>query len=394
MKFSLSVAALSLLASASTALAGLEDAKYSTVLNSGNIDSTLASQSEGTLVAFFAPWCGHCKNLEPVWTKVAQAFEGDDRCKVAHFNADEPANKPVAQKYGVSGYPTLKFIQPASKGGAVEDYRGARSEEALLAFLNEKCGTHKLPGGLLGDLAGRIPSLDSLASLYLHPTATRPDLLASASSIASSLTDSSSSLVSYYLKVFNKFADASGEQLEEAKQWVEKERARLGKLAGKKGQVAVKKLEEARMKQNILAAFTSVSASASSLSSVASATASSAVSVASASGSSAASVASASGSSAASAVSASGSSVVSAATAAASDAASTVSASGSSVVSAASAAATDAASTVSAGVEDAQASASSMASQASQSAGSVYGEASGTVSSVVEKATARVREEL
>ncbi|GAA5884211.1 hypothetical protein JCM6882_002181 [Rhodosporidiobolus microsporus] len=364
MKLSLSLAALSLLAIPGV-LGGLEDAQYSSVLHAGNIDSALAAQEEGTLVAFFAPWCGHCKNLEPVWTKVAQAFEGDDRCKVAHFNADEPANKPVAQKYGVSGYPTLKFIKPASRGGAIEDYRGPRTEEGLLAFLNEHCGTHKLPGGLLGDLAGRIPSLDTLASLYLTPTATRPALLSSASALASSLTDSSSSLASYYLKLFNKWADIaadeSGEKVQEAREWIEKERTRLGKIAGKKGQVAVKKLEEARMKQNILAAFASASASASSLSSAASATVSSASSLAAASGSS--------------------------------------------VLSAGSAAATDA-----------QASAASLASEASKSAGSaygqatesaesaygeavetaesVYGEASSTVSSVVEKATGRVKEEL
>ncbi|BGP19416.1 hypothetical protein JCM10213v2_007505 [Rhodosporidiobolus nylandii] len=65
---------------------------------------------------------------------------------------------------------------PPSKGGAAENYSGPRTEQALLDFLNEKCGTHKLPGGLLGDLAGRIPSLDTLASLYLAPTATRPAL--------------------------------------------------------------------------------------------------------------------------------------------------------------------------------------------------------------------------
>jgi hypothetical protein len=104
-------------------------------------------------------------------------------------------------------------------------------------------------------VAGRIPSLDSLASLYLHPTATRPALLSSASALASSLTDSSSSLASYYIKIFTKYQDLAEDSVEDAKAWVENERVRLGKIASKKGQVAAKKIDEARMKQNVRSLF-------------------------------------------------------------------------------------------------------------------------------------------
>ncbi|BGP20704.1 hypothetical protein JCM10213v2_008867 [Rhodosporidiobolus nylandii] len=408
----LSLAVLGLLA-APGVLAGLEDAKYSTALTANNFEKS---------------------NLEPVWTKVAEAFDGDERCKVAHLDADSSAAKPLASKYGVSGYPTIKLIHPPSKGGAAVNYSGPRTEQALLDFLNEKCGTHKLPGGLLGDLAGRIPSLDTLASLYLAPTATRPALLSSASALASSLGDSSSSLASYYLKLFTKWSDLSADSVEDAKAWIEKERTRLGKIASKKGSVAVKKIEEARMKQNILAAFAEASASASSLSSVASATASSASSVVSASASSLSSVASKSGSSVVDAAQATASSVYGQATegydaaaASASSAASHASASGSSVVSGAQATAQSAynagSASASSAASAAQASASSAASQASKSAqsvydaaaaagaqatdaagsaydgakssaGSAYGEASETVSSVVGQATGHVKGEL
>ncbi|GAA5982909.1 hypothetical protein JCM10908_006828 [Rhodotorula pacifica] len=308
----LSSTALALLAAVPAVLAGLEDAKYSTVLSAKNFDGVIASQSEGTLVAFFAPWCGHCKSLEPVWTKIASAFDGDDRCKVAHLDADDSAARPLASKYGVSGFPTIKFIQPPSKGGKVEAYQGPRTEEAFLEFLNEKCGTHKQPGGILSDLAGRIPSLDSLASLYLVPTATRPDLLSSASALASSLSSTTSEgedspLAAYYVKIMAKLDDLGG--VEEAKAWIEKERVRLGKLAARKGSVTAKKIDEARMKSNILAAFaSSASASVSSAASVASATVSSAASIASASASSASSVLSSSASSAGSVIASSASS--------------------------------------------------------------------------------------
>ncbi|GAA5931109.1 hypothetical protein JCM1841_000014 [Sporobolomyces salmonicolor] len=334
MKLSLTLpAALALLPS--LAYAGLEDAKYSTVLTPQNFDNVIASQSEGTLVAFFAPWCGHCKNLEPVWSKIAEAFDGDDRCKVAHLNADESAAKPLASKYGVSGFPTIKFIAPPSKGGKVETYQSARSEEAFLEYLNKQCGTNKGPGGVLSDLAGRIPSLDTLASVYLTPSATRPALLSSASALASSLTDSSSSLATYYLKLMTKWAGASGAQLEDARAWIAKESERLGKLAGRKGKVAVKQLEEARMKQNVLAAFASAASAASSASTAAS-----------------------------------------------------------SAVSSAATAAETLASSASFAAGQATESAKTLAGDATASAKSAAGEASKTLESVVEKATGRVKEEL
>lgn len=84
----------------------------------------------------------------------------------------------------------------------------------------------------------------------MAPTTTRPaaDILASASALASSLTDQSSSLAAYYLKVMTKWSTST---LEETQTWLEKEQARLGKLASRKGAIAGKKLDELRMKQNV-----------------------------------------------------------------------------------------------------------------------------------------------
>ncbi|GAA6061526.1 hypothetical protein JCM10212_004516 [Sporobolomyces blumeae] len=279
MKFYLTLAtALSLLG---TVKAGLEDAKYSTVLTPSNFDNVIASQTEGTLVAFFAPWCGHCKNLEPVWTKIAEAFDGDDRCKVAHFNADDATARPISSKYGVQGFPTLKFLAPPSKGGQVDTYNGARSEEAFLEYLNEKCGTEKGKGGVLSNLAGRIPSLDNLAALYLSPSATRPALLASASALSSSLTTRASQMSAYYLKLMTKWAELAEDNVDDAKRWIEGESKRLEKLASRKGKVQVSKLEEAKMKQNILSVFASATSLVSSASSTASVVATDAASSAS-----------------------------------------------------------------------------------------------------------------
>ncbi|KAM0789802.1 hypothetical protein ACM66B_006654 [Microbotryomycetes sp. NB124-2] len=248
---------LGLLALATTVFAGLEDAQHSIPLTPANFHSTINSAGKGTLVAFFAPWCGHCKSMATAYDAVAKAFEGDDRCKVAHLNADDPEGRPLAQQYEVRGYPTIKFLPPG--GQAPIDYSGARSEAAFLEFLNDKCGTNRVPGGGLNEFAGRIPSLDSIASAFMNPTATRPTLVESASAVASSLSDKSSSLASYYIKVMTKFATSS---LEEAQAWIDKETTRLGKVMSNKGAIAGAKLDELKMKQNILSAFKYVEKSA------------------------------------------------------------------------------------------------------------------------------------
>jgi len=88
------------------------------------------------------------------------------------MDADAGHNKPVAQMYGVSSYPTIKFF---GKGKENKEnpiaYNGGRSEQAFVDFLNEKCGTQRAVGGGLNDLAGRIPSLDELAQKFIDAAA-------------------------------------------------------------------------------------------------------------------------------------------------------------------------------------------------------------------------------
>lgn len=44
-------------------------------------------------------------------------------------------------RYGVSGYPTLKFFPKGNKAG--EDYDGGRDVDDFVNFINEKCGTSR-----------------------------------------------------------------------------------------------------------------------------------------------------------------------------------------------------------------------------------------------------------
>ncbi len=44
-------------------------------LTDKNFDDLVIKSNELWLVEFFAPWCGHCKNLAPEWEKAAKCFE-------------------------------------------------------------------------------------------------------------------------------------------------------------------------------------------------------------------------------------------------------------------------------------------------------------------------------
>lgn len=66
------------------------------------------------LVEYYASWCGHCKSLAPVYEKVGAAFAGDARVSVIKIDTDK--NRAVGEKYGISGFPTLK-VRAGRAGG-------------------------------------------------------------------------------------------------------------------------------------------------------------------------------------------------------------------------------------------------------------------------------------
>ena len=64
--------------------------------------------SRNILVEFYAPWCGHCKNLAPEWEIAGNTFDENDDITIAALDATTAQN--LAEKYGVQGYPTIKFF--------------------------------------------------------------------------------------------------------------------------------------------------------------------------------------------------------------------------------------------------------------------------------------------
>ncbi|KAJ6710573.1 PROTEIN DISULFIDE-ISOMERASE C17H9.14C-RELATED [Salix koriyanagi] len=133
------------------------------VNNEGGLNVKIAAVPSNVLVEFYAPWCGHCKNLAPTYEKVAAAFKSEKDVVVANLDADK--YKDLAEKYGVSGFPTLKFFPKGNKAG--EDYDGGRDLDDFVAFINEKSGTSRDGKGQLTSKAGTVESLDALVKEFV-----------------------------------------------------------------------------------------------------------------------------------------------------------------------------------------------------------------------------------
>jgi protein disulfide-isomerase A6 len=111
-------------------------------LDSRNYDSLIAKSNHTSIVEFYAPWCGHCKNLQPAYEKAAKTLKG--LAKVAAVNCDEESNKQFCGSMGVQGFPTLKIVRPGKKPGrpAVEDYQGPRTAKGIVDAVSEKIPNH------------------------------------------------------------------------------------------------------------------------------------------------------------------------------------------------------------------------------------------------------------
>jgi protein disulfide-isomerase A6 len=59
------------------------------LLNSSNFNKEVVNSGDLYMVEFYAPWCGHCKNLVPEWEKAAKALKGIVKIGAVDADADK-----------------------------------------------------------------------------------------------------------------------------------------------------------------------------------------------------------------------------------------------------------------------------------------------------------------
>eukprot|EP00055_Hartaetosiga_balthica_P005297 m.15350 g.15350 ORF g.15350 m.15350 type:complete len:454 (-) comp4461_c0_seq1:22-1383(-) len=105
-------------------------------LSESDFRSQVLGSNDVWMVAFVAPWCGHCQRLKPEWKKAASEFSGE----VKFGQVDATQNQQLASEYGVKGYPTIKVFIP---GGQVESYESGRDAASIVQFAKSKAQSNR-----------------------------------------------------------------------------------------------------------------------------------------------------------------------------------------------------------------------------------------------------------
>jgi protein disulfide-isomerase-like protein len=215
-----------------------KEVTFVTVLGDSDFDKIALDPTKDVLVEFYAPWCGHCKSLAPTYEKLAKAYAAEKGVVIANVDADDAANKGLASRFGVSGFPTIKFFPKDNKAG--EEYSGGRDLEDFVTFINSKAGTQRASNGDLNDKAGTDEELNELAKKFF----------AGDGSVASAITERAKALgteaAQNYVKAVEKID-------EKGSSYIATELARLNKILS--GSVAANRRDGMVMRRNVLQQF-------------------------------------------------------------------------------------------------------------------------------------------
>merc|ERR1712226_664868 len=94
---------------------------------------------------FYAPWCGHCKKLEPIWKHVDQTLTGKYPIRVGRIDCTRFTT--VATEFAIRGFPTILFI----KGDRVFEYEGDRTRDDIVNFALRVMGPAVTQLNTIGD---------------------------------------------------------------------------------------------------------------------------------------------------------------------------------------------------------------------------------------------------
>ena len=112
-------------------------------LNINDMENRVFSKNnENWFIKFYAPWCGHCKNMKEGWDKASMNNSIKKNIYFGSFNLDNDDNKKYLfdkknkqDGLEIQGFPTLKLF---TNGNYISDFNGERNEKSYIDFLKKE----------------------------------------------------------------------------------------------------------------------------------------------------------------------------------------------------------------------------------------------------------------
>jgi protein disulfide-isomerase A1 len=98
-------------------------------------DDFVLNGGKFVLVEGYAPWCGHCKSLEPIYKELAEYYLPlSDKLVIGKM--DGTTNEHA--KFPVKGFPTIRLFKPGQSNYV--EYEGGRTLNDFISFIKKETG--------------------------------------------------------------------------------------------------------------------------------------------------------------------------------------------------------------------------------------------------------------
>jgi len=104
------------------------------ILVGDNFKQTVLDKEKDVFVDLFAPWCGHCIKLNPIWKNLYQELRHVPTLTIAKMSMTENEQ----DLYPIQGYPTILLFRAGAKSRPLE-YNGERTVNGFVHFLLRNC---------------------------------------------------------------------------------------------------------------------------------------------------------------------------------------------------------------------------------------------------------------